>query len=410
MTRRRIWIAAALAVLCVAFGATWWFVTTGVRPTAGEPGLIAVSRVQFLLALPLRILAMFIFGARYFRHAHEVILLLAFLTPLFWFLVLFAANRLRKRLVPVKSLANRLEPQVSRRVFLSTAAVGTVGLGASAMGTDSLLLAPQRVQVRSYAFGVPWLPDGLDSLRIAHVSDTHLGPFISRRFLEGVMEQVNEHQPDLVFLTGDYVHRHPSFIGDAIGLLEMLQPRIGTVAVLGNHDHWEGADACRAAFARTGIPLLDQHRVFLTARGLSETMPSGEGLCIAGVGDLWEDTVDFGAVLGDVPWEMQRLVLSHNPDTALMTNRERVDIMFAGHTHGGQVVLPVAGVPVSVSRHGDRFQGGLCEGNGFPVIVSRGIGLAGIPVRFRVPPEFGIITLTRSDNATPRLGFGAPVE
>jgi len=399
MTRRRAWVAVGLMVLCVAFGATWWFVTTGIRPTTGEPALTAVSRVQFLLALPPRIMAMSYFGARYFRHAHEAILVIAFLTPLFWFLVLFAAKHLRTRLVEWRSMANPHGPRVSRRVFLSSAVAGTAGLGASAMGADSLLLAPQRVQVRSYSFGVRWLPDALDSLRIAHVSDTHLGPFISRRFLEGVMEQVNEHQPDLVFLTGDYVHRHPSFIGDAVGLLEMLQPRIGTLAVLGNHDHWEGADACRAAFARTGIPLLDQNRVFLTARGLTDSMPGGEGLCIAGVGDLWEDSVDFGAVLGDVPREMQRLVLSHNPDTALMTNRERVDIMFAGHTHGGQVLLPFVGAPVSVSRYGDRFQGGQCEGDGFPVIVSRGIGLAGIPLRFRVPPEFGIITLTRSGAA-----------
>ena len=395
MSTHRKWAAAILAI-SVVYALSWWVVSTDARPTMAEPALTALSRIQFMLSLPLRVVATVIFGGIYMRHAHEVILGIAFLTPLFWLMGVRAVNTVQRARKRSSAVSERLPFRPDRRLFLATATLGVLGTTGGAVGADAMLLAPQRVRVRSYTHRVPWLPGGAETLRIAHVSDTHLGQFVSRRFLEGVMTQVNELSPDLVFLTGDYVHRHPSFIGDAIGILEMLRPRIGSMAVLGNHDHWEGADACRDAFARVGIPLLDNERVFLSDRGLGKEAPQTGGICIAGVGDLWEDAVDFGLALREVPEDMHRLVLSHNPDTALMTRDERVDLMISGHTHGGQVLLPVIGAPFVPSRHGDRFLGGECEGDGFPVIVSRGLGLAGVPVRFGVPPELGLITLTRA--------------
>jgi len=167
---------------------------------------------------------------------------------------------------------------------------------------------------------------------------------------------------------------------------------------LGNHEHWEGARACRKEFDKIDIPLIDNDRLFLTPGGLRERPVTERSLCIAGVGDVWTDEVSFADALRGVPADMPRVVLSHNPDAAEMNDaRHRIDLMLSGHTHGGQVRLPVIGAPWRPSKYGSRYLGGKCRGPQCPVIVSRGIGLAGIPLRFRVPPELCVITLVRAN-------------
>jgi hypothetical protein len=94
---------------------------------------------------------------------------------------------------------------------------------------------------------------------------------------------------------------------------------------------------------------------------------------------------------------MPRLLLAHNPDTAEQVKpTQRVDLMLSGHTHGGQVYLPGLGTPVVPSSYGQKYAGGLCAGPTCPVIVSRGVGMALLPMRLGVPPEIGYLILTRA--------------
>jgi predicted MPP superfamily phosphohydrolase len=94
---------------------------------------------------------------------------------------------------------------------------------------------------------------------------------------------------------------------------------------------------------------------------------------------------------------MPRLLLAHEPDTAELPQlNHRVDLMLAGHTHGGQVKLPLLGTPVVPSAFGSKYAGGLVQGPAYPVLVSRGIGTSIVPVRWGVPPEVVVITLTRA--------------
>jgi predicted MPP superfamily phosphohydrolase len=121
---------------------------------------------------------------------------------------------------------------------------------------------------------------------------------------------------------------------------------------------------------------------------------------VGGVGDLWEDTTDLAVALSDVSVDCPRILLSHNPDFAEQADTFsadlRVDLQISGHTHGGQVQLPVVGAPMVPSRYGGKYAGGLVEGPRWPVIVSRGVGMAILPVRFGVEPEVGLIQLVRS--------------
>jgi uncharacterized protein len=286
------------------------------------------------------------------------------------------------------------EGAIPRRRFMESAA-WTVLVTGGATASYATAWEPDTLRVREYAPVIRDLPRELDGLRIVHVSDTHYGPYVTLPFLRKVLTHVNALRPDLVVLTGDYVHRTPHAIEPGIAVFEGLRSRFGAVAVLGNHDHWEGADACRAVFKKIGIPLIDNDRRFLTGDGLGTDIAEN-ALCIAGVGDFWEDDVLLDKAIAGVPEDMPRLVLSHNPDVGeSVSANQRVDLMLSGHTHGGQVWVPGRGTPVVPSKYGQKYAGGMCQGRSCPVLVSRGVGLAILPVRFGVPPEIGLVTLAR---------------
>lgn len=285
----------------------------------------------------------------------------------------------------------RAQEKPGRRAFL--AACGAAPL---AVGSYPVLASPSRLWVARYDCTIADLPESLDGLRVAHLSDTHYGPFLTLHYLRRAVAMANSLDPDLVVLTGDYVLRTPKAIEPGIEIFKDLRPRLGTVGVLGNHDHWEGADACRAAFAGLGIPLVDNGRCYLTASGLTDALSSEQALCLAGLGDLWENSPSLKRALEGVPESMPRLLLSHNPDTAELANDGfRVDLMLSGHTHGGQVRLPGFSMVHVPSRYGEKYAGGFCQGPWCPVIVSRGVGLAGLPLRIGVPPEIGLVRLRR---------------
>jgi predicted MPP superfamily phosphohydrolase len=286
----------------------------------------------------------------------------------------------------------------SRRGFFGVAAcsVGVAAVGATGYGA---LAEPFRIVTRRYTIPIADLPAELSGLRLVQLSDTHYGPFVPLSHIERAIEQANALVPDFVLLTGDYVHSTKASIADGVGIFAKLRPRVGTVAVLGNHDHWEDAAAIRRIFARLKIPTIDNQRVFCSrSKTFQRSLDSSSGLCVAGVGDYWNDRVDLAHALEHVPPEMPRLVLSHNPDVASsrLVDSQRVDLMFSGHTHGGQVVLPGIGPLVSGSRYGNRYAGGLCQGPRFPVVVSRGIGVSIVPVRIGAPPEIVQVTLVRA--------------
>ncbi len=356
-------------------------------------------RLAFFIVLPFRAVTIFFIPSvdHHWPLAHHIVTCMG--TPCFLYGLRCALLRLVRRRSERRARAEEVADNpalIERRQFLMRSAAGAVGVASGGLGGYASIVAPEILHVRRYDIPIKGLPAALEGLRIVHVSDTHYGPFVSMPYLEKVFERVNALQPDLVALTGDYVHYTPDSVNPGIGALAVLEGRLGVVAVMGNHEHWEGAEACRARFQSIGLPLVDNARLFLTARGL-ESAPTPDALCVAGVGDLWEDEVSFEKALANVPEDMPRLVLSHNPDAAeRVTPDRRVDLMLSGHTHGGQIALPLIGPPIAPSEYGFKYLGGLCQGPHNPVIVSRGVGLAGIPLRFGVPPEVGLITLHRA--------------
>jgi len=221
---------------------------------------------------------------------------------------------------------------VQRRVFLKTA---LASLAALAVGTAAygFLCEPRRLRLRRVAIRLPRLPPDLAGLKIVQIADTHHGPRTPRGFVEKAVALAAAERPDLVVLTGDYVHQDSRFIRPGIEPFSSLRPPLGVFAVLGNHDHWHDAALTRECLARAGVADLTNSHA-LVERG-------GERLCLAGVGDLWEDEQDLVSALSGVADPVPRILLSHNPDYAeSLPPAPRVDLMIAGHTHGGQINLP----------------------------------------------------------------------
>ena len=398
LRRNRLLLGACVALGCVTWGATVVSERL-VAPVWIEPAARAAYRIGFVVRFPASVVAEPFFPT-YKHHlisAGTYYAVTSLLGPFVWIaaaLVCRALWRAVRRMWRRRGAAAPPERTISRRAFLIRASSIAVPAG---IAGHSVLIEPQRLRVARYAISVRDLPAALDGFRIVQISDTHYGPFVSLRYVRGAIEQANALEGDIVILTGDYVHKTPLAIGPGVDALKHVKARLGVVATLGNHDHWEGADAVRAAFAEIRVPLIDNARRFLTREGLHDEPIARESICIGGVGDLWTDRVDFARALADAPDAMPRILLAHNPDTAEeVPPGTRIDLMCSGHTHGGQVWVPGFGTPVLPSAYGQKYAGGLCQGPRCPVVVSRAVGMAVMPVRFCIPPELVEITLTRA--------------
>lgn len=297
----------------------------------------------------------------------------------------------------------------SRRRFLFD---GTLGLGCVStlgLGADATLVEPWDLRVTRYDIPIADLPDSLMGLKLVQLSDTHLGPRIPASFIREAVARTLALSPDVVLLTGDYVHNGSAWISPAARLFEpLVAPGRVVVGVLGNHDWWAGGERMSEALTSIGVRMIDNARCFYdrASRTLSvDPDPSRpDQLCLCGVGDLKEDRVDFSSALAGVPDFMPRLMLAHRPDTAELPELRsprppRIDLMLCGHTHGGQVRLPIIGTPMVPSRYGSKYAAGLVRGPACRVLISRGVGMSILPLRFGVPPEIVEITLTRAPSA-----------
>ncbi len=271
-------------------------------------------------------------------------------------------------------------------------AVLAVGAGSMAYAT---IVEPWQLHVDRRDVPIADLPNELDGVRVLQLTDTHRGPRITASFIERAVETGLRQKPDLVVLTGDYVHNGPTHIDEAAEIMRPLADAVPTVGVLGNHDWYAGAYKMRRALENAGVRMIDNGRCYF---GRQRTLTDREeGLCIAGVGDLLESKVDYRRALGGVDPDMPRLLLSHNPDAAEMREAgdHRIDLMLSGHTHGGQVRLPIIGSPGVPSRFGEKYRAGMVQGPWCRVFISTGVGMSVAPFRFGVRPEINVLTLRR---------------
>jgi predicted MPP superfamily phosphohydrolase len=230
------------------------------------------------------------------------------------------------------------------------------------------------------------LPPEFAGYRIALVTDLHRGPVVPAWWLERVADRVVELKPDLVVLGGDFVSHAKSDLHDLQRVLARYAALDGTMAVLGNHDHWVGADAVAAVIRGAGAEMMhNRHR--LIRRGAA-------ALAFGGVDDFTHGAVRPRDALRDVSPDVPRVLISHNPDLIEYLPADlRVDLMLSGHTHNGQVHWPIIGPLTVPSQFGRRYMHGLRRVGERWIYVSAGVGSSAMPLRLGNPPELPLIRL-----------------
>jgi uncharacterized protein len=221
---------------------------------------------------------------------------------------------------------------------------------------------------------LPRLPQEWDGLTVLHLSDFHFNGTPDKIFFQRVMDLCCQETPDLVAFTGDAVDSdlHYRWVLPVFGRLRW---RIAGFAILGNHDSWYEPALVRRRFQRAGFRVLANFWEKLDIRG--------RPLVVIGQELPWFSP---GPDLTDCPRGMFRLCLSHTPDHIRWAQREQVDLMLAGHNHGGQIRFPLIGSVVVPSRYGRRYDCGTFFESPTVLHVSRGLG-AEHPIRYGCRPE-----------------------
>ncbi|MCI0639453.1 MAG: metallophosphoesterase [Gemmataceae bacterium] len=260
--------------------------------------------------------------------------------------------------------------------------------------TYATRVEPTWLEVNHLPIPIADLPPAFAGFRIAHLTDFHGGRRVTPGYLAEAVELAHAQEPDVIVLTGDFVHKGFRHVDPVTQALGKLRAPLGVYAVLGNHDysvrsslgirrHQHLHRAVADALAYHGIRVLRNEALPLT-RGEHQ-------LYLAGVEDLWSRVCDLERALGSVPAGAPCVVLAHNPCTVEKLGSRRCDLMLSGHTHGGQVLLPGVG-RVALGPKGRRFAAGIYQVAQTALYVNKGIGF-GLPIRYGVRPEVAVLTL-----------------
>jgi uncharacterized protein len=287
--------------------------------------------------------------------------------------------------------------RLTRRGLLAGGA-GLVGL--SAVGTTAYAAAiePQRLVVTPYTLQPRGWPAGR-KFSITVIADLHAGgPDMPLANIQRIVDTANGLKSDVIVLLGDYIARYRfpvRRIPDPIWGAELgrLRAPLGVWAILGNHDWWYDLPGVRSALGDVRIPILENQAVLIG--------PEGERVWIAGIGDQLAHRLgphrfhgedDLPGTLAQVTTDDPVILLAHEPDIFPKVP-SRVALTFAGHTHGGQIRVPLVWRALVPSRYGSRYAYGHVVEQDRNLIVSGGLGTSIIPARFGVPPEIVHVTL-----------------
>ena len=287
------------------------------------------------------------------------------------------------------------KPKTYRRLLMGA----TLGGGALLSGlTYAREVEPYWVAIERVTLTLPRLAPPFDGYRIVQISDIHLDGWMTPERLESIVDLVNEQEPDLVAITGDFVAVSADYISGLVGPLSRLRATDGAVAVLGNHDHLNDAEAVRRALSRAGV--VDVGNAVHTLRR------DGAALNLCGVDSVMEGFDRLDEVIYTLQDEEPgcAVLLAHEPDFADKSAATgRFDLQLSGHSHGGQVRIPFLGSPLVrllpllgasfVPPLIYKYPRGLYRVGGMYQYTNRGLGVVYARFRLNCRPEVTVFTL-----------------
>lgn len=267
---------------------------------------------------------------------------------------------------------------MNRRTFVKRSLLATsVGLGASAGYARFLERHAVEVVTSEIELGLP------EPLTVAVLGDIHFDPLYEVDYLEDVVARTNRLSPDLVLYTGDFLSHSADRLSDLLAVLCKARAAFGRFAVLGNHDHSIGADRVTAAFSSAGIPIL---------RNQSVLLPGRKDWYLSGLESYWSGKPN-SALVASTPPHARHILLVHEPDSFDLLTDPRIALQVSGHTHGGQIRLPLVGA-ICLPTWGKKYQAGLYTRGDRKLYVNRGIGTVDAHFRLNCRPEITLLKLT----------------
>ncbi|WP_428308201.1 metallophosphoesterase [Lacipirellula sp.] len=232
---------------------------------------------------------------------------------------------------------------------------------------------------------IPRLPAELEGLTIVHLSDLHMTGDVGQEFFDYMVRQVNDLRPDVIAITGDIIEEHACYQWIHESLAKLCAP-LGVYFVLGNHDVFIDVRRTLEELKHAGLIHVGARPIRADWNGVPVTMLGNEAPWLPGpkVGELPARRAGV---------EEFRLALVHSPDRIAWGRQVDADLVLAGHTHGGQIQLPILGVVASPSIHGARYACGVFRRGDTVLHVSRGVS-GETPLRWRCPPEIALLELT----------------
>src|SRR5579864_1733231 len=269
---------------------------------------------------------------------------------------------------------------ITRRTALKT--LGAAGVGAvSGAGSYGYLYGRHELEVTRTALAVKGLPSALGDLRIGLLTDVHRGRFVPHEDVTRAVDAMMQEKPDLIVLGGDYVTwGNREFVRPAADALAPLSAPHGVFGILGNHDD---DHAMPLALAKNGVQILKDARTRIIIRG--------ESIDLIGIRFWTRRAHDIASIAhGSLACS---ILLAHDPRRLVEAAALGIPLVLSGHTHGGQVVLPVVG---AIAAAKFPVAAGIARRSDSVMFVSRGIGTIYVPVRINCPPEVAILTLQRA--------------
>lgn len=282
-------------------------------------------------------------------------------------------------------------------LILSFGVAFTLGYG--------VLAGKKMIRMEELSLDIPDLPAGLNGVKIVHISDVHLGSYGNDRFLERCVDKINGVEPDLILFTGDMVNNFYQEMAGFEDQLGRLKARSGKFAILGNHDYGDYSDwdsperkglnsaTIKQKIGEAGFRLLLNRSAQVEIRDTS--------IYLIGV-ENWghppfPQYARLDSAMQNVPGESFRILLTHDPAhwSNQVLYQTDIPLTLAGHTHGGQLAVKIAGMEFSFICLVSKNWGGLYRENGQYLYVNRGLGCVGLPARIDMAPEITVISLFR---------------
>lgn len=284
--------------------------------------------------------------------------------------------------------------KVTRRSFLKRSfgtLLATVGLSAGGY-LYAREIEPNILKTIHHTFHHPQLPDCFEALKIVQFSDTHLGFQYTMEQLDELVKEINSHQPDVIFFTGDLLDEPNKFsrANDVITILQRLQAPFGKFAVYGNHDHGGyGTRLYRDIMKASNFTLLLNESFRLEK--------NDDSIYIIGIDDAMLGKPSLQESSTHIPMDSFKILLSHAPDLADDAVAYQIQLQLSGHSHGGQIKLPFFGALVK-PPYGEKYYEGfytIGESDPLTLYVNRGLGTTRLPFRFLSTPELTVFTLKK---------------